>query len=118
VARVVTSKRKKKEIISVAGDAEQKRNYELVVIFDSGSAEEKIETKVDALKQSIADFGGEISSVEEWGRRKLAYPIKNATEGYYILTHCVMKPSQVADLEGRLRITEHVLRHMVIKSED
>jgi small subunit ribosomal protein S6 len=118
VPRATISKRRRKETVSVAGDAGQKRNYELVMVLNTGSVEDKIETKVDALNQNIVDFGGEISGVEQWGRRKLAYPIKNLTEGYYVLTRCTMSPSQTGGLEAKLRISEDVLRHMLIKLDD
>jgi small subunit ribosomal protein S6 len=116
VPRATITKGKRKEV--VAGDVEQNRNYELVLVLNTGSAEEKIETKVDAINQNIVTLGGEISGVEQWGRRKLAYPIKKFMEGYYVLTRCTMKPSQTNSLEAKLRISEDVIRHMLIKSED
>ena len=116
--RATITKGKRKQAVNVAGDIEQKRNYELVLVLNPGSAEEKIETKVDALNQNIVALGGEISAVEQWGRRKLAYPIKKFMEGYYVLTRCAMKPSQTNSLEAKLRISEDVIRHMLIKLGD
>ena len=116
--RATITKGKRKEAVTVAGDAEQKRNYELVLVFNPGSAEDKIETKVEAINQNISALDGEVSGVEQWGRRKLAYPIKNLMEGYYVLTRFTMKPSQTNSLEAKLRISEDVIRHMLIKLED
>ncbi len=116
--RATITKGKRKEAIALDGDVEQKRNYELVLVLNPGSAEDKIETKVNALNQNIVALGGEISGVEQWGRRKLAYPIKKFMEGYYVLTRFTMKPSQTNNLESKLRISEDVIRHMLIKSDD
>ncbi len=109
---------KDKRKAAVAGEIEQKRNYELVLVLNPGSAEDKIENKVDALNQNIVALGGEITGVEQWGRRKLAYPIKKFMEGYYVLTRFTMKPSQSNSLEAKLRISEDVIRHMLIKIND
>ncbi len=116
--RATITKGKRKEAVNVVGDVEQKRDYELVLVLNPGSAEDKIETKIDALNQNIVALGGEISGVEQWGRRKLAYPIKKFMEGYYVLTRCTMKPSQTNSLEAKLRISEDVIRHMLIKLSD
>jgi small subunit ribosomal protein S6 len=118
VPRATITKGKRKESVKTAGEIEQKRNYELVLVVNPGSAEEKIETKVDALNQNIVALGGEITGVEQWGRRKLAYPIKNFMEGYYVLTRFSMNPAQTNSLEAKLRISEDVIRHMLIKLED
>jgi small subunit ribosomal protein S6 len=118
VPRATITKDKRKEAATAAGEVEQKRNYELVLVLNPGSVEDKIETKVDALNQNITALGGEISGVEQWGRRKLAYPIKSFMEGYYVLTRFVMKPSQSNSLEAKLRISEDVIRHMLIKVSD
>ncbi len=114
----VTTKNKRKDAVVATVEFEQKRNYELVLVLDPGSIEDKIETKVNALNQNIVVLGGEITDVEQWGRRKLAYPIKGLMEGYYVLTRFVMNPSQGNSLEAKLRISEDVIRHMVIKIGD
>ncbi len=116
--RATITKGKRKEAVNVAGDIEQKRNYELVLVLNPGSVEDKTETKVDAINQNVTALGGELSGVEQWGRRKLAYPIKNFTEGYYVLTRFTMNPSQTNSLEAKLRISEDVIRHMLIKLGD
>jgi small subunit ribosomal protein S6 len=57
-------------------------------------------------------------NVDRWGKRKLAYPIKTRLEGNYVVTHLRMEPTQTAELEASLRLTEEVLRHLLVKAED
>jgi small subunit ribosomal protein S6 len=54
--------------------------------------------------------------VEKWGKKKLAYPIKHFLEGNYVLTRFKVSPAQCKELEANLKITEEVLRHLLIKS--
>jgi len=118
VPRATIRKDKRKNAVAATGEVEQKRNYELVLVLNPGYAEDKIETVVNAINQNIVTLGGEISGVEHWGRRKLAYPIKSFMEGYYVLTRFVIKPSQSNSLEAKLRISEDIIRHMLIKISD
>jgi small subunit ribosomal protein S6 len=111
------TKEKRREAVNelASGEVERKRDYELVLVLNPGATEEKLETIINGISQNIIALGGEISSVEQWGRRKLAYPIKGLTEGYYVLARFVLKPSQSNDLESKLRLSEEVTRHMLIK---
>ena len=59
-----------------------------------------------------------MTEVNRWGRRKLAYPISRYTEGDYVLTQFKLDPTQVADLEANLELTEEVIRHLVVRMEE
>jgi small subunit ribosomal protein S6 len=118
VPRAMITKNKRKDAEAAVGEVEQKRDYELVLVLNPGSTDDKLETRINVLNQNIVTLGGEISGVEQWGRRKLAYPIKGLMEGYYVLTRFVMKPSQSNSLEAKLRISEDIIRHMLIKVSD
>ena len=89
-------------------------NYETLLILNLALGEEGINNLVEKFKKLISD-NGEVSSVEEWGKRKLAYEINDETEGYYVFTTMTSEPSLPAELERIAGITEGVLRIMVIR---
>ena len=94
----------------------QLRDYELVVIISPEVAEDSLEATIGKeVGQFITEKGGTLSSVEQWGKRKLAYPIKHFVEGNYVLTHFMMRPKLTNELEANLQISEKVLRHLLIK---
>lgn len=110
---------------------ERRRDYELVIIISPLSAtEEGVTAVVDRISQTVAGLGGEVSSVSQsspWGRRKLAYPIReyvsgeasrrNFTEGYYVLFNLSMSAAKVIELERTIKLTDSVLRHLMTLTE-
>jgi small subunit ribosomal protein S6 len=94
------------------------RDYELVVIISPEVTDEDIPATLEKMNQSITDKGGSITEVNQWGRRKLAYPIGNFMEGNYVLTQFKMEPKQTAELEASLRLTEEILRHLLVRLSD
>ena len=93
---------------------EQINNYETIFVIDASLEEEKIASLVEKFK-SLISGAGEITSVDEWGKRRLAYPINDLTEGYYVLINFSSKPDFPQELERNYRITEGILRDIVIK---
>ena len=96
---------------------EKVSNYELIVILKPDLTEEKLEASVENVKKFIAVKGGVVSDLQKWGKRRLAYPIKHTAEGHYILIKFHAKPGSNRELETSLRISEDVLRHLLIKVE-
>ena len=94
------------------------RDYELVVILSPELAEEEIPAAIDRLSQLIVDRGGEVKDVDRWGRRKLAYPINKHLEGNYLVTQVRLDPNRTSDVEAELRISEEVLRHLLLRVGD
>ena len=94
------------------------RDYELVVILSPELAEEEVPAAIDRLSQLIADRGGEVTDINRWGRRKLAYPIKKQVEGNYLVTQVKLDPRRTTDIEAGLRISEEVLRHLLVRAGD
>jgi small subunit ribosomal protein S6 len=106
---------------------ERRRNYELMIVISPLHAnEEGIAAAIDRVTQSIVSAGGEMSEVNQaspWGRRKLAYPIReyasgeasrrNFNEGYYVLLTFSLSAAKVADIERTLRLTDAVMRHLI-----
>ena len=89
--------------------------YEVVYIIDPAVEEEarkEIITKYNAL---IADNGGKVEKVEEWGKRRLAYAINYKTEGYYVLVNFEGDAELPKELERNLQISDTVIRYQVIR---
>ncbi|MBN2074427.1 MAG: 30S ribosomal protein S6 [Dehalococcoidales bacterium] len=93
------------------------RDYELTIVIAPETPEEKLEASIESISRYITDRGGAVSDVQRWGKRKLAYPIKHFVEGYYVLLQFKMKPLDGRELENNLRISEEVLRHLLISIE-
>lgn len=91
--------------------------YETIFVVDASLEEEKIAALVEKFKSLISD-AGEIESVDEWGKRRLAYPINDLNEGYYVLINFTAKPDFPQELERIYRITDGILRDIVIKKEE
>lgn len=94
------------------------RNYELsVVLFSTLSEEEKVAT-LEKVKELITRFGGEITNVDDWGKRKLAYEIDKQREGFYYFIQFQADATAPAEIESRVRIMEQVLRYLIVSLED
>jgi len=96
---------------------EQLRDYELVFIISPEVVGENFDTTIDKVSQFITKRGGIITEVEQWGKRRLAYPIKRFMEGSYVLGRFKLKPTLCKELEANLRISDEVLRHLLVKLE-
>jgi small subunit ribosomal protein S6 len=92
--------------------------YELLYIVDPSSSEE-IRAGVSArIDVAITNDGGTIDSVENWGKRKLAYEIDHLSEGDYTLINFHADPTQIRELDRVLRINDAVKRHMIVALEE
>ena len=91
------------------------RDYELVLIISPEVADEEIPVTLEKIGQFIAERGGSVTEVNQWGRRKLAYPIGKFMEGNYVLTQFKMEPGLTADLEASLRLSDEILRHLLVR---
>ncbi len=91
--------------------------YETLFVVDASKSEEETAALVDKFK-SLIEANGTIESVDEWGRRRLAYPINDQAEGYYVLVNFAAKADFPAELERVFGITDGILRNMVIKKEE
>ena len=94
--------------------AKLSEKYEAIIVLNTKAGEEGIKALVEKINGIIAK-NATVDSVDEWGKRRLAYPIEDETEGYYIFTTVDCEPSLPAELERIAGITEGVLRIMVIK---
>ena len=91
--------------------------YETLFVVDASKGEEETAALVDKFK-SLIEANGTIESVDEWGRRRLAYAIDDVAEGYYVLVNFAAKADFPAELERVFGITDGILRNMTIKKEN
>ncbi len=89
--------------------------YELMVIVAPDIGETAIKKRLEAIKKSIADFGGEVFFEDDWGLRDLAYDIKKREQGYYIVLDVNLGPGSIKELDRMLRLEPEVLRHLLMK---
>ena len=83
--------------------------YEVLYIIDPAQGEEGIAALVEKFK-AMVEAEGTLTNVDEWGKRRLAYPVNDLNEGYYVLMNFESKPDFPAELERVMKITEGVLR--------
>ena len=90
--------------------------YEIVYIIDPAQGEEGIAALVEKFK-AMVEAEGSLTSIEEWGKRRLAYPINDLNEGYYVLMTCEAKPELPAEIDRVMKITENVMRSLITAVE-
>ena len=91
--------------------------YESVVIINPNLEAESIKALIKKISDLI-NTNGTVNSVEELGNKKLAYEIKKNTEGYYVVLKFEAKPELIAELERVYRITDEVIKFIVVKEEE
>ena len=94
-----------------------KRDYDLGVIFNPEVSEEEMRPVIERIEQIVANFGGQIVKVNQWGRRRLAYPIERHRDGFYVFIDMILTPETVSEIERTLKVSEIVLRHMFRKRD-
>ena len=96
---------------------EKLSSYETLFIVDTQEGDDAIKAVVDKFTSLIAQ-NGTIESINEWGRRKLAYPINDLVEGYYVLVEFKSEPAFPAELERVFGITDGIMRSIVVKHDE
>ena len=90
------------------------QKYESMIVISTKQEEDVIKGLVEKFK-SLIEENGTLVSVDEWGKKRLAYMINKETEGYYVLYTFEAKPEFPAELERIAKITDGVLRTLVVK---
>ena len=94
------------------------RAYEVVYIFDSQLTDERVNEKVARYHAQLTDTGGaEVSAVDHWGRRQLAFPIRKRTNGYYVVAQFRAPTDALPEFERLLKLDEELLRYLVVLHE-
>ncbi len=90
-------------------------HYESVVIFNAALEEEQIQAAISRTKESIKTNGGTITETEEWGRKRLAYPIKKSKSGYYYVLRYTTVPESISKIERFFFLEEAIIRYLTVK---
>ena len=91
--------------------------YELAVVVSARLEDEERAATLEKVKDLVTRFGGTITDVDDWGKKKLAYEIQKMTEGYYYFIHFEADGTCPGELEKRLRIMENVIRYLCVRQD-
>jgi small subunit ribosomal protein S6 len=94
------------------------RTYETIFIVHPDVAGEAYTAAVEKFKGILAEQGAEILKVDEWGTRKLAYPVKKQTRGSYVLVAYEAGPTVIAEFERRMRIDDAIIKFQTVYLEN
>ena len=90
-------------------------SYELVCILNASLSEDDFTRVMGKVTDLITKFGGTVSETTQWGKRRLAYPIKKQFEGNYVLQKVQIKQTALKELDTNLKLSEDVLRYLFIR---
>ena len=94
------------------------RDYEILYIVRADLDDEKVQDIVKRVSTLIEKAGGTLERTNLWGKRKLAYEVKHQKEGAYVLQDFGIAPERIPELESALKITEEVLRHLIVRKPE
>jgi small subunit ribosomal protein S6 len=101
----------------VREEVESVNRYELVYILDAALEDEARKEQISRFGGLITNNGGTVEKMDEWGKRRLAYPINFKNEGYYVMVSFTAAPEVPREMERNLQIADSVLRYQIIKLE-
>ena len=90
-----------------------RRDYELGFILNPEVNEEQTRAILDRVEQVVANYNGQIVRINQWGRRRLGYPIEHHRDGFYVFIDVILTPETVIELDRTLKVSEEVLRHLI-----
>jgi len=90
-----------------------RRDYELGFILNPEVSEEQTRAILDRVEQVVTNNNGQIVRVNQWGRRRLGYPIQHHRDGFYVFIDMILTPESVIELDRTLKVSEEVLRHLI-----
>ena len=92
--------------------------YELTVVVNAMIEDEERTATIDKVKAYVERFGGKISNVDEWGKKKLAYEIQKMHEGFYYFIQFEAEGTAPAEIESRVRIMDNVIRFLCVRQDE
>ncbi len=92
--------------------------YELALVVNAKLEDEARDAVVEKAKGYITRYNGNITEVEDWGKKRLAYEIQKMHEGFYYFIHFEAEPACPTELEKEMRIMDNVLRYLIVKVEE
>ena len=92
--------------------------YELAVVVSAKIEDDARTAVIEKVKKTIEKHGGQITNVDDWGKKKLAYEIEKMTEGFYYFIQFDAETSAPAEIENRVRIMDNVLRFLIVRKDE
>lgn len=92
-------------------------HYELLYIVSNKYSEEELKPIIEKVRKIISDQGGNITFSEEWGKKRLAYPINNFRYGYYSLVEFDLEGEKLIKIDKALRLAREILRHQIVNKK-
>ena len=92
----------------------KQNHYECVVIINAALEDEQINSSINRIEVSIKTNGGEIEDLDQWGRKRLAYPINKSKSGFYVVFRYFSPSDAVTKIERDLRLDETVIRYLTV----
>jgi len=90
-----------------------RRDYELGFILNPEVSEEQTSAILERIEKIVKNYDGQVVKVNQWGRRRLAYPIEHHRDGNYVFIDMILTPETVLELDRTLKVSEEVMRHLV-----
>ena len=92
--------------------------YELAVVVSAKIEDDERAQVIEKVKALVERFGGQISDVDEWGKKRLAYEIQKMKEGYYYFIHLESDAETPSEIEQRIRIMDNVIRFLCVRQDE
>ena len=91
--------------------------YELCVVLSAKIEDDERAATLEKVQKYITRFGGTVTNIEEWGKKKLAYEIQKMKEAYYYFVQFDAEPTAPIEIENRVRIMENVIRFLCVRAD-
>lgn len=91
--------------------------YEMTVVVNAKIEDDERTAIIDKCKALVERFGGTITNMDEWGKKRLAYEIQKMKEGFYYFIQFEAGSNAPAEIESRMRIMDNVIRYLIVKNE-
>jgi small subunit ribosomal protein S6 len=95
-----------------------KRDYELTFVVRPQTEDDGLKNVIERVRGWISADQGQVVKVDQWGRRRLAYPINKQREGFYVFMQVQLEPASVKGIERNLELSEDILRYLIVRVDD
>ena len=94
------------------------RKYEVVYVIRPDLDEEETTSVIDRFTDLVTKQGGEMIKIDKWGKRRLAFEVKDFREGFYVIMHIDAEPQVADELDRVFKITDSIIRHIIVREEE
>ena len=92
--------------------------YELAVVVSAKIEDDERAATIDKVKAYVERFGGQITNIDEWGKRRLAYEVQHMKEAFYYFIQFDAEPAAPAEIEDNIRIMENIVRFLCVRQDE